>query len=111
MRAIGLACLFRIKPFDTWKADKVKFDFNGLDFDQWWKVDMSSMVLRDQNHPSIVVIPGIGNEIPELEVEQGRMMGKHLAEQMRSLDTDTTAHAGISGHYYSTGRRSRLFAS
>lgn len=44
------------------------------------------MVLRDRNHPSIVIW-GIGNEIPELEVERGRLMGKQLADHMRSLDT------------------------
>ena len=44
------------------------------------------MVLRDRNHPSIVIW-GIGNEIPELEVERGREMGKQLADQVRSLDS------------------------
>lgn len=80
-----LGLLVLDEPFDTWKANKVKFDY-GLDFDQWWKRDITSMVLRDRNHPSIVIW-GIGNEIPELEVERGRLMGKQLADQLRSLDT------------------------
>ncbi len=79
---IGLLVLD--EPFDVWEAHKVKFDY-GAEFDEWWKRDISSMVLRDRNHPS-VVIWGIGNEIPELEVEKGKDIGKKLADQVRSLD-------------------------
>jgi beta-galactosidase len=79
-----LGLLVLDEPFDMWKAHKTKFDY-GSEFDEWWKSDISAMVLRDRNHPS-VVIWGIGNEIPELEVERGRTIAKQLADQVRSLD-------------------------
>jgi beta-galactosidase len=72
------------EPFDAWKASKVKYDY-GRDFDQWWRRDISAMVMRDRNHPS-VVIWSIGNEIPEVEVERGPRMARELAEQVRTLD-------------------------
>jgi len=80
-----LGLLVLDEPFDVWKARKVKFDY-GTDFDEWWKQDIRSMVLRDRNHPSIVIW-GIGNEIPELEVESGAALGKQLADEVRMLDS------------------------
>jgi beta-galactosidase len=73
------------EAFDTWKANKAKFDY-GRNFEEWWQRDISAMVLRDRNHPS-VIFWSIGNEIPEVLVERGPGIAKQLAAQVRSLDS------------------------
>jgi beta-galactosidase len=73
------------EAFDTWRASKAKFDY-GRNFDEWWQRDLSAMVLRDRNHPSIIFW-SIGNEIPEVLVEKGPGIAKQLAAQVRALDS------------------------
>ena len=43
------------------------------------------MVLRDRNHPSIVIW-GIGNEIPEVWTPEGAPLAQTIADHVRSLD-------------------------
>lgn len=51
------------EAFDMWKEKKTKYDYS-LDFDKWHERDLKDQVLRDRNHPS-VIIWSIGNEVGE----------------------------------------------
>ena len=51
------------EAFDMWKKEKTKYDYH-LDWDAWHVRDLTDMVLRDRNHPS-VFIWSIGNEVME----------------------------------------------
>lgn len=68
------------ETFDCWHDGKNSQDYH-LYFNEWWRRDMSSMVLRDRNHPSIYCW-SIGNEIPEFG---GASDGVELTRQMTAL--------------------------
>ena len=92
-----LGLLVLDEAFDTWKANKVKFDY-GRNFEEWWQRDIRAMVLRDRNHPAVISW-SIGNEIPEVLVERGPVIAKQLAEQVRSLDSQSPGDASVSNQY------------
>ncbi|MGY5356022.1 glycoside hydrolase family 2 TIM barrel-domain containing protein [Wenyingzhuangia sp. IMCC45467] len=73
------------EAFDGWKASKTPHDYASL-FDKHWKHDLESMVIRDRNHPSIIMW-SIGNEIIERTKPEAVETAKMLANAVRHLDT------------------------
>ena len=74
------------EAFDMWKIQKTKFDYH-LDWDEWHKRDLEDMVLRDRNHPS-VIIWSIGNEVMEQWNNNplGGTISRELVGIVRNLD-------------------------
>ncbi len=72
------------EAFDAWTNGKRKYDYH-LYFNKWYKKDLSAMLLRDRNHPS-VVLWSIGNEIPIQSDAKGVEIARKLVDICHSLD-------------------------
>lgn len=72
------------EAFDMWTQPKRPDDYH-LYFKEWWQRDLDAMLLRDHNHPSIILW-SIGNEIPERVDSVGLATRRMLKQRVRQLD-------------------------
>jgi beta-galactosidase len=79
-----LGVLVMDEAFDTWVKPKNPDDYN-LYFNQWWQKDLQSIILRDRNHPSVIMW-SIGNEIWEAPDLLGVEIGQKLTNEVHRLD-------------------------
>ncbi|WPU93386.1 beta-galactosidase GalB [Mucilaginibacter sabulilitoris] len=72
------------EAFDCWDWKKAKYDYH-LFFKEWHKRDLEDQILRDRNHPS-VMIWSIGNEIPQQGDTSTLRIAPELAAIVHNLD-------------------------
>ncbi|WP_298943170.1 glycoside hydrolase family 2 TIM barrel-domain containing protein [uncultured Microbacterium sp.] len=80
---------------DVWTRAKTVFDAS-VGFDKKWENDVAALVLKDRNHPSVVLY-SIGNEILELGTPHGATWSRRIAEEFRRLDPTRFITNGING--------------
>jgi len=82
------------EAFDCWESGNKNPEDYHLYFKDWWQRDLESMIVRDRNHPS-VILWSIGNEINERAEPRGIEIGKALAAYAHKLDPTRKVTAAI----------------
>jgi len=72
------------EAFDMWELGKRKNDYH-LYFNELWEQDLELMLMRDRNHPSIIMW-SYGNEIKERARLRGMEIAQGLVDKIKSLD-------------------------
>lgn len=82
-----LGMMVMAESFDSWKDVKVANGYNRF-FDEWWRRDLTNLVLKCRNHPSVVMW-SIGNEITEQVKPIGVKLAREMQELCHALDPDS----------------------
>ncbi len=81
------------EAFDAWIYGGIPDDYSNY-FNEWWERDLESMIMRDWNHPSIVMW-SIGNEIHKKTHPEVINACRLLTEKVKRLDQSRPVTAGV----------------
>ncbi len=80
---------------DVWNVTK-STDDDAITFELEWERNLTAMIERDYNHPSVILY-SIGNEIPEAGNSEGAETARRLSNKIRHLDSSRFITCGING--------------
>ena len=83
------------ETFDMWTRPKMDNDY-ALGFEQWWREDVTALVRKDFNHPSVILY-SLGNEIPEVGQLKGTQVCRDMSALVRNLDPTRLTTVSING--------------
>ena len=89
----SLGMMVMAESFDMWEYPKCKNGY-GRFYKEWWRKDLTNLVLANRLHPSIVMW-SIGNEIPEQGSKEGARMCKEMQDLMHQLDPSRKCTTGM----------------
>ena len=87
-----LGFLVMDEAFDEWVHGKREYSYK-LYFKDWCEQDLKAMVLRDRNHPSVVMW-SIGNEVPDQSSPEGPEIARKLINICKEADPTRLVTAG-----------------
>ena len=82
-----------VEAFDEWKNGKNENGYHNC-FDEWADKDISNMIRRDRNHPSVIMW-SIGNEIREQQMVNGKEFARKLTEICHREDSTRLVTVGF----------------
>ena len=82
------------EAFDMWRKKKNKYDYYS-DFPEWHQRDLEDQIIRDRNHPSIILW-SIGNEIREQFDSTGITIARELVGIVKKLETTRPVTCALS---------------
>lgn len=82
---------------DMWEVRKNPQDYSRF-FRDYWKQDLTDMILRDRNHPSIIMW-SIGNEVPGYYDSLGIQTASQLVAHVKSLDNTRAVTEAVTAFF------------
>ena len=72
------------ESFDMWVLPKRPNDYH-VHYKDWWKMDLETMLLRDRNHPSVIMW-SFGNEVKERADSLGIKLAEEMIDHIKTFD-------------------------